>query len=77
MCDNWRDISLLDVMGKFVWCGFRAGRGCVDKVFCVCNKTIDIITKCFSCLLVLSKLIILFQDRHCDVLYRNVVYLTV
>ena len=54
ICDNWRGISLLDVMGKLFarvindrlqtvaedsvadsQCGFRAGRGCVDMVFCV------------------------------------------
>ena len=53
-CDNWRGISLLDVMGKLFarvlnnrlqlvveemisdsQCGFRAGRGCVDMIFCV------------------------------------------
>ena len=52
-CDNWRGISLLDVMGKLfarvfndrlqlavegvsdTQCGFRAGRGCVDMIFCV------------------------------------------
>ena len=53
-CDNWRGISLFDVMGKLFArvlndrlqlvveeavsdskCGFRAGRGCVDMIFCV------------------------------------------
>ena len=52
-CDNWRGISLLDVMGKVFakviqmrlqkvaeevlpesQCGFRAGRGCADMIFC-------------------------------------------
>ena len=52
-CDNWRGISLLDVVGKLFTkvvqvrlqrvaeevlpdsqCGFRAGRGCADMVFC-------------------------------------------
>ena len=52
-CDNWRGISLLDVMGKVFTkviqmrlqkvaeevlpdsqCGFRAGRGCADMIFC-------------------------------------------
>ena len=55
-CDNWRGISLLDVMGKLYGrvlndrlqlvveetvadsqCRFRAGRDCVDIVFCVCQ----------------------------------------
>ena len=68
-CDNWRGISLLDVMGKlFVrvlnnrlqlvveetvsdsQCWFRAGRGCVDMIFCVCQlveKAIEHNTKLF------------------------------
>ena len=52
-CDNWRGITLLDVVGKLcgrivqnrlrttieaeipeTQCGFRAGRGCPDAVFC-------------------------------------------
>ena len=46
-CDNWRGISLLDVVGKIFariitiaetilpesQCGFRKGRGCVDMIF--------------------------------------------
>ena len=55
-CNNWRDISFLDVMGKlfaivlndrlqlvveervsYSQCGFRAGRGCVNMIFCVCQ----------------------------------------
>ena len=50
VCDNWRGISLLDVMGKLfarilnndskLWLrtlllSFRAGGGCIDMVFCV------------------------------------------
>ena len=54
--DNWRGISLLDVIGKLFARvfndklqlvvegavsdsrgGFRAGRGCVDMIFCVCQ----------------------------------------
>ena len=53
LCDNWRGISLLDVVGKVFarviqarlqsvaeevlpdsQCGFRAGRGCADMIFC-------------------------------------------
>ena len=55
-CDNWRGISLLDVVGKLFArvlndslqlvveetvsdssCGLRAGRGCVDMIFSVCQ----------------------------------------
>ena len=68
-CDNWRGISLLDVMGKLFarvlnnrlqlvveetvsdsQCGFRAGRGCVDMIFCVrqlVEKAIEHNTKVF------------------------------
>ena len=68
-CDNWRAISLLDVMGKLFarvlndrlqlvvegaisdsQCGFRAGRGCIDMIFCVCQlveKAIEHNTKIF------------------------------
>ena len=53
LCDNWRGISLLDVVGKLFTkimqsrlqmvvedlvsdshCGFRKGRGCIDKISC-------------------------------------------
>ena len=76
VCDNWRGISLLDVMGKLFarvlndrlqavvedsvadsQCGFRAGRGCVDMVFCVrqlVEKTIEHHSKIF----------LLFVDLH-------------
>ena len=69
LCDNWRGISLLDVMGKLFariindrlqvvvedsvtdsQCGFRAGRGCVDLIFCVrqfVEKTIEHRSKIF------------------------------
>ena len=69
VCDNWRGISLLDVMGKLFarvlndrlqavvensvadsQCGFRAGRGCVDMVFCVrqlVKNTIEHYSKIF------------------------------
>ena len=68
-CDNWRDISFLDVMGKLFarvlndrlqlvveegvsdsQCEFRAGRGCVNMIFCVCQlveKAIEHNTKLF------------------------------
>ena len=52
-CDNWRGISLLDVVGKVIvqdrlqqlaeeelpesQCGFRKGRGCTDMTFVVCQ----------------------------------------
>ena len=43
-CDNWRGISLLDVVGKIFariaeglllnsQCSFQRGRGCVDTIF--------------------------------------------
>ena len=76
LCDNWRSISLLDVIGKLFarvindrlqavvedsvadsQCGFRAGRGCVDLIFCVCQlieKAIEHHTKVF----------LLFVDLH-------------
>jgi len=60
VCDNWRGISLLYVMGKLFarvindqlqavvedsvvdsQCSFRAGRGCVDLVFQLVEKTIE------------------------------------
>ena len=34
-CKNYRDISLLSVVGKIyeTILGFRAGKGCVDQIF--------------------------------------------
>ena len=71
VCDNWRGISLLDVMGKLFarvindklhaavedsvadsQCGFRAGRGYGDLIYCVCQlveKTIIHRSKTFIC----------------------------
>jgi len=74
-CDNWRGISLLDVMGKLLVrilndqlqtvvedsvadsqkCGFRAGRGCIDMVFCVHQNVEKTIEHC-------SKVFLLFAD---------------
>ena len=76
-CDNWRGISLLDVMDKLLarvlndrlqlvvnesvsdsQCGFRAGRGCVDIIFCVCQiveKDIEYNTKVFLLLVDMCK----------------------
>ena len=90
-CDNWRDISLLDVMGKLFTrvlndrlqlvveetvsnsqYGFRAGRGCVDMIFCIrqlVERQLNIIPKCCCCLLTYVRPTTLYPEQlfgvHC------------
>ena len=95
-CDNWRSISLLDVMQSKLFarvlndrlrfvveetvsasqCGFTAGRGCVNIIFCNCfhqlvEKAIKHNTKLF---LLFVDLLIVYPEKPFGVLCRSTVY---
>ena len=59
-------------------CGFRAGRDCVDMIFCVCQlveKTIEHNTKVFLLFIDCIRPMILYPGQPFDVLCRSMVYL--